>query len=275
MDDRNKRINFRYRCKINEANYDIQLFIIEQEKIKIMINTKNSYSDEYTEYSNIYTLIQFQEITNYFILFENIEEIFEDLIRTIQEKNFSIVHNGNTMTFKIKVMINKKSKDVNFILDKTKTIDLSSQKDGPYFNTISTKNSEMNKYKNNYLEKSKRNVAISDINELNTLLSDFKDRIAVLEQSQNSQINKKEELPSEKYMNNIMTTANSNNPNNINDKITQGLENILSRIRKLEIDNENKDKKIKKLEKKIRYYESIENPENYDNNFSINNYNTI
>ena len=274
MDDRNKRINFRYRCKINEANYDIQLFIIEQEKIKIMINTKNSYSDEYTEYSNIYTLIQFQEITNYFILFENIEEIFEDLIRTIQEKNFSIVHNGNTMTFKIKVMINKKSKDVNFILDKTKTIDLSSQKDGPYFNTISTKNSEMNKYKNNYLEKSKRNVAISDINELNTLLSDFKDRIAVLEQSQNSQINKKEELPSEKYMNNIMTTANSNNPNNINDKITQGLENILSRIRKLEIDNENKDKKIKKLEKKLRYYESIENPENYDNNFSINNYNT-
>ena len=274
MDDRNKRINFRYRCKINEANYDIQLFIIEQEKIKIMINTKNSYSDEYIEYSNIYTLIQFQEITNYFILFENIEEIFEDLIRTIQEKNFSIVHNGNTMTFKIKVMINKKSKDVNFILDKTKTIDLSSQKDGPYFNTISTKNSEMNKYKNNYLEKSKRNVAISDINELNTLLSDFKDRIAVLEQSQNSQINKKEELPSEKYMNNIMTTANSNNPNNINDKITQGLENILSRIRKLEIDNENKDKKIKKLEKKLRYYESIENPENYDNNFSINNYNT-
>ena len=100
------------RCKINEANYDIQLFIIEQEKIKIMINTKNSYSDEYIEYSNIYTLIQFQEITNYFILFENIEEIFEDLIRTIQEKNFSIVHNGNTMTFKIKVMINKKSKDV-------------------------------------------------------------------------------------------------------------------------------------------------------------------
>ena len=64
MNERNKRINFRYRCKINESNYDIQLFILEQEKIKIMIDTKNAYSDEYTEYSNIYTLIQFQEITN-------------------------------------------------------------------------------------------------------------------------------------------------------------------------------------------------------------------
>ena len=274
MNERNKRINFRYRCKINESNYDIQLFILEQEKIKIMIDTKNAYSDEYTEYSNIYTLIQFQEITNYFILFENIEEIFEDLVRTIQEKNFSIVHNGSTMTFKIKVMVNKKSREVSFILDKTKTIDLSSQRDNPYYNTISTKNSEMNKYKNNYLEKSKRNVAISDINELNTLLSDFKDRIAVLEQSQNSQINKKEEPPSEKYINNIMTTANSNNPNNMNDRITQGLENILSRIQRLELDNENKDKKIKKLEKKLRYYESIDNQEKYDNNIN-NNYDNM
>ena len=130
MDDRNKRINFRYRCKIHEVHYEIQLYNLEQEKIKIMINTKNSYSDEYVEYSNIYTLIQFQEITNYYILFQSIEEIFEDLIRTIQEKNFSIAHNGSTMTFKIKVMINKNAKDVNFILDKSKTIDLEKKQRG-------------------------------------------------------------------------------------------------------------------------------------------------
>ena len=114
------------------------------------------------------------------------------------------------MTFKIKVLINKKEKDVQFILDKTKTIDLSSQRDSPYYNTLSTKYSEYNKFKNNYLEKSKRNINISDLNELNTLLSDFKDRIAVLEQSQNSQINKKEEYQTDKNMNNLMTGANSN-----------------------------------------------------------------
>ena len=51
-----------------------------------MINTKNLYSDEYNEYSNIYTLNQFQEITKYYILFENIEEVYEDLIMTIQKK---------------------------------------------------------------------------------------------------------------------------------------------------------------------------------------------
>ena len=286
MDVKDKKINFRYKCRINEINYDIQLFNLEQEKIKIMINTKNPYSDEYVEYSNVYTLIQFQEITNYYILFESVEEIFEDLARTIQEKNFAISHNGSTMTFKIKVLINKKEKDVQFILDKTKTIDLSSQRDSPYYNTLSTKYSEYNKFKNNYLEKSKRNINISDLNELNTLLSDFKDRIAVLEQSQNSQINKKEEYQTDKNMNNLMTGGNSNFFYNNN--INQSLENILNRLNKLETDNKNKDLKIKKLEKKLKYYESMENQENqdiqdnqenfekYDNNInSINNINDI
>ena len=278
MDEQNKKINFRYRCKINEVNYDIQLFNLEQVKIKIMINTKNSYSDEYVEYSNIYTLIQFQEITNYYILFQSIEEIFDDIARTIQEKNFSIKHNGNTITLKIKVLINKKSRDIDFILDKTKTIDLSSQKDFAYNNTLSTKNSDFYKYKNNYLEKSRRNVAINDLNELNTLLSDFKDRIAVLEQTQNTQIIKKEEYPTDKYITNLMTSANSNfyNPN---DKLILGLENIQLRLEKLENENKNKDRIIKKLEQKLRYYESLENQEGYDNNDNnienINNINNI
>ena len=275
MDEQNKKMNFRYRCKIHEFSYDIQLFNLQQAKIKIMINKKSSYSDEYEEYSNIYTLIQFQEITDYYILFKNIEEIFEDLSRTIQDKNFSIGHNGSTMTLKITVMINKKVREASFILDKTKTIDLSSQRDYPYYNTISTtKNSEINKYKSNYLEKSRRNVAISDINELNTVLSDFKDRIAVLEQSQNTQVNKKDDYFQDKYMNNIMTTANSNMINNPNEKIAQGLENILLRLQKLENDNRIKDKKIEKLEKKLHYYESKENPDKYDNNIN-NNMNTF
>ena len=275
MDEQNKKMNFRYRCKIHEFSYDIQLFNLQQAKIKIMINKKSSYSDEYEEYSNIYTLIQFQEITDYYILFKNIEEIFEDLSRTIQDKNFSIGHNGSTMTLKITVMINKKVREASFILDKTKTIDLSSQRDYPYYNTISTtKNSEINKYKSNYLEKSRRNVAISDINELNTVLSDFKDRIAVLEQSQNTQVNKKDDYFQDKYMNNIMTTANSNMINNPNEKIAQGLENILLRLQKLENDNRIKDKKIEKLEKKLHYYESKENPDKYDNNIN-NNINTF
>ena len=272
MNEQNKKMNFRYRCKIHEFSYDIQLFNLQQAKIKIMINKKSSYSDEYEEYSNIYTLIQFQEITDYYILFKNIEEIFEDLSRTIQDKNFSISHNGSTMTLKITVMINKKIREASFILDKTKTIDLSSQREYPYYNTISTKNSEINKYKSNYLEKSRRNVAISDINELNTLLSDFKDRIAVLEQSQNTQVNKKEDYLQDKYMNNIMTTANSNMINNPNEKIAQGLENILLRLQKLENDNRIKDKKIEKLEKKLNYYESRENQDKYNNNYNnINN----
>ena len=222
MNDQSQKINYRYRCKINDVNYNIQLFNIQQEKIKIMIDTKNPYSDDYVEYSNIYSLVQFQEITRYYILFENIEEIFDDLSRTIQQKNFSISHNGNTMTLNIKVIINQKEKDVNFILDKTKIIDLSSQRDNPYFNTMSSKKSD--KYRQKYnLEKSKRNIDISSINELNTLLSDFKDRITVLEASQNNQM----------YINNNQDKIyNDNNINIIgpNDNLNQGLENILLRI---------------------------------------------
>ena len=268
--DEQKRMNFRYRCKIREIHYDIQLFNLEQEKIKIMIDTKNPYSDEYVEYSNIYTSIHFQEISKYYILFESIEEIFEDLIKTIQEKNFSIKHNGSTITFKITVMKNKTPMEICFVLDRNKTIDLSSQRDGNYYTTISTKNSDMNKYRNNFIEKSKRNIAITDINELNTLLSDFKDRIAVLEQSQNSQINKKETLPTERNMNNIMTSANSNiEP--LYDKYIQIIE---KKLEQLQLDSVNKDKKIAKLEKKLRYYESRENQEMYENNIGNNmNYN--
>lgn len=174
--------------------------------------------------------------------------------RTIQQKNFSISHNGNTMTLTIKVIINQKEKDVNFILDKTKIIDLSSQRDNPYFNTMSSKKSD--KYRQKYnLEKSKRNIDISSINELNTLLSDFKDRITVLEASQNNQM----------YINsNQDKIYNDNNINIIgpNDNLNQGLENILLRINKLENDNNYKDKKIENLEKKLKYYESMENDNN-------------
>ena len=263
MNDLNQKINFRYRCKINDINYDIQLFNIQQEKIKIMINTKNPYSDDYIEYSNIYSLVQFQEITRYYILFENIDEIFEDLSRTIKEKNFSIIHNGNTMTLTVKIIINKNISDVNFILDKNKTIDLSSQKENPYyFNTISSKNSDRNRLKQIYLEKSKRNIDISSIGELNTLLSDLKDRITVLEASQNNEYIQKNEIPQRRMY--------TNNDNFLNtDTINTGLENILIRLNRLENDNNSKDKKIELLEKKLKYYESIDNNNNIqkDNNY--------
>ena len=190
MNGQNPKLNFRYKCQINEINYNIQLFNIQQEKIKIMITTKNSYSDDYVEYSNIYSLIQFQEITKYFLLFETIEEIFNDLCHIIHEKNFTLSHNGNTMALSLKILINQKEKDVIFILDKNKTIDLSSQKDNlnfynnnydyNYNNTISSKNSAKNKYKQLSLEKSKRNVDISNINDLNNLLNDFKYRLNIL-----------------------------------------------------------------------------------------------
>ena len=259
----NAKINYRYRCKINEIQYDIQLFNINQEKIKIMINTKSPYSDDFTEYSNEYSLIQFQEITKYYNMFETIEEIFDDLSRTIQDKNFAISRNGNTLKFIIKININKDIKETEFILDKIKTIDLYSQKDNQYYcNTFaSSKNSEMTKARTNYLEKSKRNIDISSIGELNNLLSDLKDRITVLENSQNKlMIEKNEELEKPKLYDNNYNVLNS-------ETISAGLENILIRLNKLEKENNFKDKTIEQLENKLKYYESMDN---MNNNYRLN-----
>ena len=266
MNGSNSKLNFRYKCQINEVNYSIQLFNIQQEKIKIMIATKNAYSDDYTEYSNIYTLIQFQEITKYFLLFETIEEIFDDLSRNIQEKNFSLSHNGNTMTLTLRIIINQKEKDVNFILDKNKIIDLSSSpKDNLNFYNNNTITSSRN-YKQLSLEKSKRNIDISSINDLNNLLNDFKYRISVLETKQNNPDSN--------------TNIENNKDNNINmyginGDINAGLENLLIRLNNLEKENDQKNKKIEILEKKLKYYESFDKNNINNNNEKYNNNNII
>ena len=57
MFESNQKMNFHYKCQINDVIYNIQLFNIQHEKIKIIIDTKNFYSDDYIEYSNIYTLL--------------------------------------------------------------------------------------------------------------------------------------------------------------------------------------------------------------------------
>ena len=259
MNEQNNKFHFQYKCKIHNIIYNIQLFNIQQEQIKIMIGTKNYSSDDYIEYSNLYSLIQLQEITKYFVLFEDINEIFEDLSRNIREKNFSINLNGNTLTLTVKVILNTNIQNIDFILDKNKVIDLNSQKDNNqyiYYNTLSSKNSEMINKNKIYLEKSKRNIEISNLNELNTLLSDFKDRITVLERSQSLQLNP-------------INNANFNNNMNYmgtNENINDGLENILMRINKLEKDSNNKDKIIEKLENKLNYYESMNNNQNINYN---------
>ena len=252
MTENISKMNFRYKCKIKEVIYNIQLFNIQKEKIKIMIDTKNLYSDDYIEFSNIYSLIHFQEISRYYALFENINEVFEDLSKIIQEKKFSISQNGNTMTLTLIIMINKKEENIDFILDKSKVIDLSSRNETPYFSNTSPNDLEINKKNPFSPEKSKRNVEISNINELNYLLSDFKDRITILEASQNNN----------DFQNKIINNNNIMNSVGNNDNINASLENILIRLNKLENDNNYKDKIIEQLEKKLHYYESIDKNKN-------------
>ena len=177
-----RKPNFLYKFKIGDINCNIQLFLIEQEKIEITINTANSANGDYSEYSNIYTLNQLEEISRYFSSFESIEEAMKDISKNIQNKKFSINKNGNTLTFTLKIFFNNNEKSVNFILDKVKLIDLENREQ----KNSSTNNNSQEKEK----EKTNKNVAITSIKELNYLLSNFKDRILSLEKNGTGQSKK-------------------------------------------------------------------------------------
>ena len=245
-----RKPNYNYECKIDDISFNIRLFLIEKEKIEININTTNSDNEDYAEYSNIYTLNQLEEISRYFSLFKSIEEAMKDILKNIQNKNFSINKNGNTLTLSLKLMYNSSYKNVNLILDKVKLIDLYTKKQKNNSNSNSQEKGKLNK-----------NVAITSIKELNYLLTNFKDRILFLEKNGTGQ-NKKEK--------NTKISGKEGGKD-----LLKGLEKIISKINRLETENNSKDQMIEKLENKLKYYESGKNYNNtYKNTNKNNNNNT-
>ena len=64
-------IHYRFKRKIEYLNCHLQLFIADN-KIRIIINCIEDYSDENKEYSNNFSLYELQELSKYFQFFDKI-----------------------------------------------------------------------------------------------------------------------------------------------------------------------------------------------------------
>ena len=288
-------IHYRFKRKIEYLNCHLQIFIADN-KIKIIINCVEDYSDNSKEYSNYFSLYEFQELSKYFKFFEKIEDILEDMANILQLNNYDIERNSNILTLILHVAINKEFGDVNLTLFRNKSLNDNKHKDPSQIlkniNNIDKRKQITHvpqaKIKNVETDISRGGVSsgVKSIKELNNLLTDLKDRITVLEVTQNTSenqnVNKQLRNNNNYNNNNIITNPGGfsigNNSLMGNEKIMLSMESILKRITKLEDDNSKKNQKIKYLREKLRVYEpmiSVSETETINENNIYNNMNNF
>jgi len=284
----NPVVHYRFKRKIEFLNCHLQLYIAE-DKIKFIVNCIEDYSEEFKEYSNEFSLYQFQELSKYFNFFEKIEDILEDLASILKLDNYDIEKNSNTMTVILHVSINEEFGDVNLTLFRKKTNNNNSYKK-PAQIVQNIKNSDNKKrivqksLNNNKVETegsaAGTNVGVKSIRELNNLLTELKDRITVLEVTQNTSQNPpiknrgifSNNLPTSEKLFSLGSSSLVGNEN-----VLLNMDSIIKRINRLEEANTKKSEKIKYLEEKLKVYDPMftvsETDSMNDNNFNFNNVN--
>ena len=211
------KINHTYNFKstINNIHYEIKLFLINKEHLEIIIY-KHKKENLYQKFSNTYSISHLHEISNYFKVFKNMKEIYDDIVSIFKINNFMISQskNNNLLQLHLKSSINNKIENIDLLLQKC----------------------EKYNYKKNKDQDDKK-LHINNIQDLNKLLNNFDKKL--------------NELETNKYTDKKM----------------------ISLINKLENDNYLKDKKIQKLEDKIKYYEKTLSKKDIKNSQKISNNN--
>ena len=289
----NPVIHYRFKRKIEYLNCHTQMYMVE-DKIKIVINCIEEYSDDYKEYSNIFSLYQLQEINKYFNFFEKMEDVLEDMANIFQHNSYDIEKNTNSLILIIHVLINNDFGNVHLTLFRNRPINKHTHKVPSQIiqnikNNDNRKKTPRKPYKNNIENDNSRMVVnnspigVKSVKELNNLLTDLKDRITVLEVNQNMNQNQnKQFIKNNNYYNNltypekVLSLGSTSLAGNEN--ILLSMDSILKRINRLEEANTQKKQKIKDLKEKLRVYEPMlttsENDSIYDNkayNFNDNN----
>ena len=219
-----------FKCKIGSKFFFIKLYLIYKQ-INIIVKVISEKNSLYSEYFNNYTLSHLQEINSYFKIFNDIKDIYNDLFKLLNSKNFMLSENEDeTLSFIIKVQINEQIRNIELTLTKL-------QKKIAKSKTM--------------MENGMSNPS------LNYELNALKNRIIALEKSQGVP-------PTSSRNNYIYPDMYKNRKNN-------KLENIIFKINQLENENNNKNEKIKSLEEKLNFYEknSIYNNNNYMNNNNL------
>ena len=111
-----------FKCKIDSKICFISINLLKNQ-INITINILSELAKDYSEYSNYYTLSHLQEINSYFKLYHNISDIYNDLLKLINNKNFILtINEDETISFIIKIQINGKTSKIKLSLSKNKFI---------------------------------------------------------------------------------------------------------------------------------------------------------
>ena len=112
--------NQKFKCKIDSKICLINISS-NNKQINIIINVSSDLCNDYSEYSNYYSLSHLQEINSYFKLFNNINDIYNDLLKIIYNKNFILtINEDETISFIIKIQINDKTCKIHLSLSKNK-----------------------------------------------------------------------------------------------------------------------------------------------------------
>ena len=218
------------------------------------------------EYSNNFSLYELQELSKYFQFFDKIENILEDLANILQQNNYDIEKDIKTIKLILHISINQEFSDVDLTLYRNKSFNNNSYKKPSQI--IKNINKIDNRKKLTYIPQTKmniieteklkkdNNIGVKSIKELNKELTDLKDRITVLEVTQNTleNQNSNRQLKTNNYNNRMIT-----NPGGVfsmgttslagNEKLLLSMENIIKRINKLEEAN-NKKPKNKSIKRK-------------------------
>ena len=187
----NPVIHYRFKRKINDLNCFLQLYIVDN-KIKIIINCCETYSHEYKEYLNYFSINDLQKKSKYFNYFNNIQDLFEDFANILKENRYIIEKDSDSLLLILQLSINSAQRNVILPLNRThNTQVINNTKASQILKNI--KNDEEHNHKKRLiqksvesLERSQRNVGVCSVNELNNLLTDLKDRLTVLEVTQNT-----------------------------------------------------------------------------------------
>ena len=281
----NPIIHYRFNRKFDFLNCHSQLYI-SNSKLKIIINCNEEFSKEIKTYTNSFSLYDLQNISKYFKFFNKIEDVLEDIATVFNQCNYEVEKSGNKLNILLHLDINEEILDIKLHLNLVKNLqdDKNRNKKVIYYNPKKTEETEEYRVTKN----SGHNVGVKSMKDLNNILTDLKDRLTVLEVTQNTSNNNQ----TGSFMNKNIRNRNMgyNNPLNIgskslggnyNENILLSMESIMKRIIKLEETSQMKTNKIIELKEKLKLYEptitaTSENDSINDNNtfkFNNNNYN--
>ena len=254
----------------NNKNFSI-IHYMSENKLQISLKCSNNNLDEVFDYTNFYSYHQLQIINKYFRHFDNTEQICHNLDKLLKKNKVSIEEKIGFSILSIAVSYKEESTNIIFKLLQNKISDFSGMnkksKDPYHYKTEISKNSiSMPKYNAN------------ETRNLRLCIDDLNDRVSLLESNRHNL---------ESVSRGSMNRNNSNNANYNDRELLNNINQILTKMNKLEKENQEKGNRIKELEDKVFKFEknfnnAINSPVNSDDNKSpiiskneINNINEI